>query len=167
MVDLPTILPKNFHPQSRVWVYQANRTFTMGEIFELEPLLEDFVASWKSHGAAVKGYATVLYGQFILIMADETATTVGGCSTDSSVHVIKAIEKMTGVQMFNRTLLAFYIKDKVQTVPQAQLNYALENGLLTLDTLYFNNLVNTKATLETEWLQPIAKSWLAKTITVK
>ena len=55
MVDLPTILPKNFDPLSRVWVYQANRTFTMGEIFELEPLLEDFVANWKSHGAKVKG----------------------------------------------------------------------------------------------------------------
>jgi hypothetical protein len=167
MVDLPTILPKNFHPESRVWVYQANRTFTMGEIFELEPLLEDFVESWKSHGAKVKGYATVLYGQFILIMADETATTVGGCSTDSSVHLIKAIEASTGVQMFNRTLLAFYINEKVQTVPQAQLNYALENGLLSMDTLYFNNLVNTKATLETDWLQPISKSWLAKTINVK
>jgi hypothetical protein len=167
MVDLPTILPKNFHPESRVWVYQANRTFTMGEIFELEPLLEDFVESWKSHGAKVKGYATILYGQFILIMADETATTVGGCSTDSSVHLIKAIEASTGVQMFNRTLLAFYINEKVQTVPQAQLNYALENGLLSMDTLYFNNLVNTKATLETDWLQPISKSWLAKTINVK
>lgn len=167
MVDLPTILPKNFDPQSRVWVYQANRTFTMGEIFELEPLLEDFVASWNSHGAKVKGYATVLYGQFIIIMADETATTVGGCSTDSSVHVIKAIEQLTGVQMFNRTLLAFYIKDKVQTIPQAQLNYALENGLITMETLYFNNLVSTKAALETDWLQPISKSWLAKKITVK
>jgi len=167
MVDLPTILPKNFDPKSRVWVYQANRTFTMVEIFELEPLLEDFVANWKSHGAKVKGYATVLYGQFIIIMADETATTVGGCSTDSSVHVIKAIEEMTGVQMFNRTLLAFFIKDKVQTVPQAQLNYALENGLLSMDTLYFNNLVNTKATLETEWLQPISKSWLAQSIKVQ
>jgi hypothetical protein len=104
----------------------------MGEIFEIEPLLENFVEGWKSHGAKVKGYATVLYGQFILIMADETATTVGGCSTDSSVHVIKAIEQMTGVQMFNRTLLAFFIKDKVQTVPQAQLNYAIENGLLSM-----------------------------------
>ena len=167
MVDLPTILPKNFDPQSKVWVYQANRTFTMGEIFELEPLLEDFVANWKSHGAKVKGYATVLYGQFIVIMADETATTVGGCSTDSSVHVIKAIEQMTGVQMFNRTLFAFFIKDSVQTVPQAQLNYAIENGLLSMDTLYFNNLVHTKAALETEWLQPISKSWLAQTIKVQ
>ena len=167
MVDLPTILPKNFDPQSKVWVYQANRTFTMGEIFELEPLLEDFVANWKSHGAKVKGYATVLYGQFIVIMADETATTVGGCSTDSSVHVIKAIEQMTGVQMFNRTLFAFFIKDTVQTVPQAQLNYAIENGLLSMDTLYFNNLVHTKVALEKDWLQPISKSWLAQTIKVQ
>jgi hypothetical protein len=167
MVDLPTILPKHFDPQSRVWVYQANRTFTMGEIFEVEPLLENFVDGWKSHGAKVKGYATVLYGQFVVIMADETATTVGGCSTDSSVHVIKAIEELTGVQMFNRTLLAFYMKDKVQTIPQAQVNYAIENGLLTMETLYFNNLVNTKSTLETEWLLPISKSWLAKTINVK
>lgn len=167
MVDLPTILPKHFDPQSRVWVYQANRTFTMGEIFEVEPLLENFVDGWKSHGTKVKGYATVLYGQFVVIMADETATTVGGCSTDSSVHVIKAIEELTGVQMFNRTLLAFYIKDKVQTIPQAQVNYAIENGLLTMETLYFNNLVNTKSTLETEWLLPISKSWLAKTINVK
>lgn len=167
MVDLPTILPKSFHPQSKVWIYQANRTFTMGEIFELEPLLEDFVANWKSHGAKVKGYATVLYGQFIVIMADETATSVGGCSTDSSVHLIKSIEQLTGVQMFNRTLLAFFIQDKVQTIPQAQVNYAIEHGLLTLDTLYFNNLVCTKSTLETEWLQPISKSWLAQSIQIK
>ena len=83
------------------------------------------------------------------------------------MHVIKAVEQLTGVQMFNRTLLAFFVKDKVQTVPQAQLNYALENGLLSMDTLYFNNLVNTKATLETEWLQPISKSWLAQSIQAK
>ena len=162
MVDLPTILPKNFDPKSKVWIYQANRTFTMGEIFELEPLLEFFVANRKSHGAKVKGYATVLYGQFILIMADETATTVGGCSTDSSVHVIKDIEKMTGVQMFNRELLAFWVKDKVQTIPMAQVAYALENGILQKDTLYFNNLVANKAEMEANWLQPISESWLGK-----
>ncbi len=162
MVDLPTILPKNFDPQSRVWVYQSNRTFTMGEIFEIEPLLENFVEDWKSHGAKVKGYATVLYGQFIVIMADETATTVGGCSTDSSVHLIKAIEQLTGVQMFNRTLLAFFVRDKVQTIPLAQVAYALENGLLQKDSLYFNNLVANKAEMENKWMQPIEESWLGK-----
>jgi hypothetical protein len=161
-VNLPNILPANFHPLSKVWIYQANRLFTMPEIFEIEPYLEDFTDHWQSHGAPVKGFASVLYGQFIVIMADETATTVGGCSTDSSVHVIKEIEKKTGVQMFNRELLAFWIKDKVQTIPLAQVGYALENGLLTQDSLYFNNLVTNKADMEAKWLQPIAESWLGK-----
>ncbi len=160
-VHLPNILPANFHPQSKVWIYQSNRLFTMPEIFQIEPFLENFADNWQSHGARVKGFATVLYGQFIVIMADESATTVGGCSTDSSVHIIKDIEKMTGVQMFNRELLAFWVKDQVQTIPMAQVAYALENGLLQKDTIYFNNLVTTKSDMEAKWLQPIDQSWLA------
>jgi hypothetical protein len=35
-------------------------------------------------------------------MADETATGVSGCSTDSSVRLIKEIEKIFGVNMFDR-----------------------------------------------------------------
>ena len=161
-VDLATILPANFHPQSKLWIYQANRTFTMGELFQIEEQLENFIDSWKSHGAVVKGFGTVLYGQFIILMADESFTTVGGCSTDSSVHLIKAIEKLTGVQMFNRELLAFWVKDKVQTIPMAQVAYALENNILTKDTLYFNNLVANKAEMENKWMQPISESWLGK-----
>ncbi|MEI7959996.1 MAG: hypothetical protein WCH36_03700 [Chitinophagaceae bacterium] len=161
-VHLPNILPANFHPQSKVWIYQANRTFTMNEIFDMEPLLENFVDQWKSHGAPVKGFATILYGQFIIIMADESVTTVGGCSTDSSVHIIKQIEKQFGLQMFNRELLAFWIKDTVQTVPYTQVSYAIENGILSNDSVYFNNLVNNKAEMEAQWLQPLSESWLGK-----
>ena len=161
-VHLANILPSNFHPQSKLWIYQSNRTFTMPEIFKIEELLENFTAIWKSHGAPVKGFGTALYGQFIILMADESYTTVGGCSTDSSVHVIKEIEKMTGGQMFNRELLAFWVKDKVQTIPMAQVAYALENGILQKDTLYFNILVANKAEMELNWLQPISESWLGK-----
>jgi hypothetical protein len=161
-VDLSTILPANFHPQSKLWIYQSNRTFTMGELFTIEEILEKFIEGWKSHGAPVKGFATALYGQFIILMADESFTTVGGCSTDSSVHVIKEIEKLTGVQMFNRELLAFWVKDKVQTIPMAQVAYALENGILGKDTLYFNNLVANKSAMENDWMQPIGESWLGK-----
>jgi hypothetical protein len=162
LVDLANILPTDFHPQSKLWIYQSNRSFTMGELFQIEEILEQFIDSWKSHGADVKGFGTALYGQFIILMADESITTVGGCSTDSSVRVIKEIEKITGVQLFNRELLAFWVKDKVQTIPMAQVAYALENGLLKPDTLYFNNLVSNKADMESKWMQPIVESWLGK-----
>jgi hypothetical protein len=109
----------------------------------------------------VKGYANLFYGQFIVLMADESATGVSGCSTDSSVRVVKEIEKATGVSMFDRLSLAFFIKGKVQLVPMAQLPYALENGFVTGESLYFNNTVLTKAELEHKWLIPLRDSWLA------
>ncbi len=161
-MNLQEILPTDFHPQSKVWVYQSSRLFGMNEVFEIEALFEKFISSWKSHGAPVKGYANLFYGQFIVLMADETTTTVGGCSTDSSVHLIKDIEQQFKVDMFNRQNLAFYIKDKVQLLPLAHLNHALENGFITVDTLYFNNLVATKEALINEWLVPAKDTWLSR-----
>jgi hypothetical protein len=136
--------------------------FTMAEALDMEPILKDFARSWKSHGDPVKGFVNLFFGRFLVIIADESYTGVSGCSTDSSVRVIKEIEKMTGVQMFNRELLAFWVKDKVQTIPLAQVGYALENGMLSPTTLYFNNLVNNKSAMETDWMQPIQDSWLGK-----
>ena len=164
-VHLPNILPANFHPQSKVWIYQSNRLFTMPEIFQIEPFLENFADNWQSHGARVKGFATVLYGQFIVIMADESATTVGGCSTDSSVRVIKEIENTYQVSMFNRTNLAFVIKEKIQLLPLSQVNYAIENGFIDADTLFIDNNVPDKQSLLNRWIIPVKESWLAKKLT--
>lgn len=158
------LIPENLAPASRVWIYQSSRIFGIAEALQIESLLEDFVANWKSHGAPVKGYANLFFGQFVVIIADETNVTVGGCSTDASVHVIKEIEKQYNVNMFDRQSLAFIIKDKVQLLPLAQLNYALENNFITPNTLYFNNLVATKSDLLNKWIVPAKESWLAAKI---
>jgi hypothetical protein len=124
-------------------------------------MLENFVREWKSHGIPVKGYANLFYGQFIVLMADESATGVSGCSTDSSVRLIKEIEQRFGTPLFDRLMLAFRISDKVQMVPLSQLPYAIGNGFIGPGTLYFNNTVATKAELESRWLIPVKDSWLA------
>jgi len=158
------LLDGNFHPGSRVWVYQSNRLFLMSEALHIEDMLKEFTMHWQSHGTPVKGAAYLFFGQFIILMADETATGVSGCSTDSSVRLIKDIEKRFGVNMFDRTTLAFVIKDKIQLLPLSQLQYAAENGFIAPDTLYFNNLVLTKEELETKWLVPVKDSWLSTKI---
>lgn len=160
-LEYKTLLPQDFAASSRVWIYQASRLLTMREALETEDYLREFVDNWKSHGAQVKGFATLFFGQFLVIMADETATTVGGCSTDASVHVVKKIEELFGVSMFDRQTLAFLIKDKIQLLPLHQLAYAMENNFINGDSLYFNNLVQTKEELENKWLIPVKESWLA------
>src|SRR5215471_17942839 len=135
------LLDGNFHPDSRVWIYQSSRLLTMSEALEVEQMMNEFTHSWVSHGVPVKGAAYLFFGQFIVLMADESATGVSGCSTDSSVRLIKEIEQQFGVAMFDRLNLAFLVKDKVQMVPMAQVPYALENGFLNGESLYFNNTV--------------------------
>lgn len=155
------LVPADFAPDSRVWIYQCNRMLRLQEALQTESLLEDFVANWKSHGAPVKGYANLFFGQFVVLMADETATTVGGCSTDSSVRVIKEMEKLFGVSMFDRMSMAFLVKGKVEMLPLPQLQYAIEKGYITQETIYFNNLAQTKKDWLEKWMVPVKNSWLA------
>ncbi|HMX36898.1 MAG TPA: hypothetical protein PKA94_06425 [Ferruginibacter sp.] len=155
-------IPAGFSDDSRVWIYQCNRLFSLSEALQLEPMLQDFVAGWNSHGDPVKGYANLFFGQFIILMADETATGVSGCCTDTSVRLIKSIEQQFNVQLFDRQSLAFIIKDKIQVLPLSQLAYAVENNFINGDTLYFNNTVLTKKEWMDHWLIPVKESWLAK-----
>lgn len=161
-LDFNEHIPKDFNDNSRVWVYQSSRQFFISEALEMEDMLNDFAANWKSHGAPVKGFAGLLFGRFIILMADESATGVSGCSTDSSVHLIKSIEEKYTVQMFDRQTLAFVVKDKVELLPLSQLDYAVENNFINADTLYFNNTVLSKKELLEKWIIPAKESWLAK-----
>ena len=161
------LIPEEFAPSSRVWIYQSSRLFFISEALQIEDLLNEFTAGWNSHGTPVKGYGNLLFGQFIILMADETASGVSGCSTDSSVRLIKQIEQLFTVDMFNRQNLAFVVKEKIQTIPLSQLSYAFENGFISEDTLYFNNTVLDKESLLRKWMIPVKESWLIKKLTQK
>ena len=156
------LIPKDFDDSSRIWVYQCNRSFTLHETLELEELLQNFTANWNSHGSPVKGFANLFFGQFIIVMADEMATGVSGCSTDSSVRVIKNIEEDYQVQLFERQTLAFAVDERIQLIPLSLLNYELDKEIITADTLYFNNTILTKKDLVSNWIIPAGESWLAK-----
>ena len=55
-------------------------------------------------------------------------------------------------------------KDKIEFLPLAQLNYAVENNFINSETIYFNNLVTTKSDLMNKWIVPAKATWLAAKI---
>jgi hypothetical protein len=153
-------LPSDFSPDSKVWIYQSNRAFSAQEEIEINEQLLQFYMQWKSHGVDVKGWAKLLFRQFIVVLADEKFSGVSGCSTDSMVRIIKSLERQYEVDLFDRLTITFLVNEKAQPLPMQQVKYALEKGYIETDTLLFNNLVDTKAKLETEWIVPLDKSWL-------
>ena len=160
--EVKQLLPADFSPTSRVWIYQSNRPFNERETLEINEQLHQFASQWLSHGDRVQGWATLLFNQVIVVMADESATGVSGCSTDSSVRIIKSIERQYEVNLFDRLLLGFMVNDKIQLLPLAQIAYAFEKGFINEETLYLNNTVLTKEEMERQWLIPVKDSWVMK-----
>lgn len=160
--QLKELLPPDFSNESRVWVYQCNRAFIDREEAEVNEQLYQFYSQWQSHGAPVKGWAKLLFKQFIVIMADENQSEVSGCSTDSSVRVIKSIERQYDVNMFDRMVITFLVNGKSQMLPMNQVQYALDKGYIEKHTPLFNNTVLTKKELLDNWLIPLEESWLGK-----
>ncbi|MDQ6901844.1 MAG: hypothetical protein M3139_02385 [Bacteroidota bacterium] len=164
-INFQSAIPKDFSENSHVWIYQSNKIFSDKEAKEINDILQNFIREWKSHGTPVKGFAALLFGQFIVFMADEAASgIVGGCSTDTSVRLMKHIEKDFDVDLFDRQMLAFIIDKEVQLIPLSQVNNSLDDATITTNTLYFNNTILTKNELLNNWIIPVKKSWLAKRI---
>ena len=155
------LIPQDFNDNSHVWVYQSNRPFTLQEAIAIEVLLHKFTKEWKSNGTAVKGYANVFFGHFIILIADESATGIRGFNADDSIRLIKNIEQDYKVELFDRLMLAFIIQERIQLLPLAELNLSIEKDLVTPDTLYFNNTILTKRELLNKWIIPVKESWLS------
>ncbi len=160
------LFPVDFNAHSRVWIYQCERAFTELETIQINETLAEFTAQWTSHGAKINGFGKVFFNQFVVLMADETASEVSGCSTDSSVRVIKNIEETCQVNLFNRQLLGFYINDKIELIPLQEIQKSLESKLINSETLYFNNIVLHKKELEENWIIPLKNSWLKNKVTL-
>lgn len=158
---LTSLIPQDFSATSRVWVYQSSRAFIEKEQLEINEQLYQFYVQWESHGEPVKGWAKLLFGQFIVVMADESQAQVSGCSTDGSVRVIKSLERQYDVNFFDRMMLTFLVKNKPEMLPLNQVQYAVDRGYINGDTLMFNNAVTTKRELMDRWLIKASDSWLA------
>jgi hypothetical protein len=147
---------------SRLWIYQASRIFTSAEEQMIHDQLEAFCGQWAAHGHPLRTSFKIEHQQFILLAADETYHLPSGCSIDSSVHVIKLLQKETGLDFFDRTLVAFKLNEVVTLIPMTKLKDDFTNGTLTSESLSFNNLVATKGEWQNNWLVPVKDSWLAR-----
>jgi hypothetical protein len=153
---------EELNDQSRLWIYQGNRAFTVEEESFISQSLTEFCNQWAAHGNPLKTSFKVEHHQFIVLAADESFGLPSGCSIDGSVHVIKALQEKTHIDFFDRSLIAFSIDGKTKLFPLASLKGEFGAGTLTAETYAFNNLVATKAEWQTGWLCPVKNSWLAR-----
>ena len=150
---------KNLPNNSRVWIYQADREFTQNEINFISEKAEDFINQWTRHGDDLKGSFTLKYNQFLVLAVDESFNDVSGCSIDSSVRFVQALEKELKLDLMNKMNVTFKDNDNINVVKLADLQRFAKDQKVTSETIVFNNMVNTKEDFENNWEVPAKESW--------
>lgn len=149
-------------PQSKVWIYQADRFLEEEEITILDTATSDFVKEWAAHGSNLKAYGRIYHERFLVLIVDETEAGASGCSIDSSVHFVKDIGKVLDIDFFKRTEMVYVQEEgRMDTFDLSKIQKEWGEGTINTDTRVFNNLVKTKEELETQWLLPIKETWMA------
>ena len=147
---------------ARVWVYQSVKPFDAAMQALLAEALGQFTRDWDSHGIPLRASFQLLQDHFIVLAVDETAKDASGCSIDKSVHFVQDLEQRFGLNLFDRSQQAFLVDDQVKFVEVKNLKAQVQAGTVGPETLTFNTLVATVGQLQTEWLMPAAKGWLAR-----
>jgi len=141
---------------SRIWIYQSNRTFLEKELPEIEERLKTFINDWQRHGSNLKASFKIVYNQFIVIAV---ADMVSGCSIDASVHTLQQIEKQFNINLTDKMQTAFRNGDNINTVSLNEFKKYVGLNKITEDTIVFNNMVDTLEGLQTNWEVAANKSW--------
>ena len=148
-------LPDN----SRVWIYQANRSFTEEEIQEISQKLDTFLEKWTAHGANLKASYDFKYKRFITIALDQEVNAASGCSIDASVQFIQKLEKEYDVDLLDKMNVSYKQGEFIAYKSLTDFRKMAKDKAVSLNTIVFNNLVNNKAEYLSDWEVPASESW--------
>ena len=147
---------------SRLWVYQADRQLSAQEMERLKQITLNFVDQWQAHGKSLRASFEVRYDQFLVLAVDESFNGATGCSIDSSVQLIRTLEEELGVSFLDRSKVALMQEDRVALAPLSELKSIAGEGVLTRETIVFNNSVSSMEQYRSAWMVPAGDSWLKR-----
>jgi hypothetical protein len=148
--------------KARIWIYQSDRKFTTPEQEQILAEGKIFSEQWTAHNQALKASIAVKHHQFIILSVDETQTAASGCSIDKSVHFMQYLENKLGVNLLDKSNIAFLKDEKVQLESMKTLKSKIEEGVIDENSLVFNNLVENVDAFNQGWLVEAKDSWIKR-----
>ncbi len=145
--------------EAKVWIYQANRSFSDAELEEIKAKLSSFITQWTAHGSDLEASFEIKYKRFIIIAVDQEAQAATGCSIDASVRFIQQLEKDYNVDLMDKMNVSYKQGEYVAYKDLKDFRKMAKDKAVTGKTIVFNNLVTTKADYLENWEVPASESW--------
>lgn len=147
---------------SRVWIYQAGARLSPSQEQAIAAAARSFCEQWVAHGAPLRTSFQIIENQFLVLAVDEDVHAPSGCSIDTSVHMLKDLQRTAGVDFLDRTKVPFSMDGTVRLIPITELRQSFVKGILGPHSETFHVLADTKEALERRWRLPVKDTWMVR-----
>jgi hypothetical protein len=145
---------------ARVWVFAAERALTAPEADAILRTVDRFLGVWAAHGHPLTSGRELRESRFLVIAVDEAAAGASGCSIDSLVREIRALESEIQVTLVDHGPVVFREGGAIRRVPREEFAALAREGRVTPDTVVFDTTISRLAALrEGRWELPASASW--------
>lgn len=149
---------------SKIWVFLSNRRFTADELSWLNQILTNITQNWKAHGTPLKAGYSLEFDQLIVLAVDESHEPASGCSIDSVVHEIQAIERALNLNLFNRTDVPLLETEGLELLSRLELKERILKGTLTESASVIDLTLTNLGDWRKAKMKSLGESWAARWI---
>lgn len=149
--------------ESRLWIFASPAPLAPEAEAALLDRVDQFLEEWHAHGRPVVGGRDLRYNQFLFVAADEAATGVSGCSTDSMFRTVKEAERDLGITLVDSARVWYRQGEDVRSTTRPEFRELVKSGEVGPDTIVFDNTAPTVGDVRAgRWERPMAESWHGK-----
>jgi len=147
---------------ARIWVYKVQRDLSQAEQKLVREQGAAFTGTWAAHGAALDASVDVLHDRFVVVAVDEVQAMASGCSIDKSVGFIKQLEYDLNLMLTDRMIVVFERNNALASCRLQELPELVKEGVISADTVVYDDLVSTVGELNERFRVPLRSSWMQR-----
>jgi hypothetical protein len=151
---------ESLNDNSRIWIFQSTHFLEFEKVERASARLMNFLNAWQAHGEDLTASFTIIHDRFIIVSLDEASYKATGCSIDKLTHFIQSLEEELSISLLDRTQIAFRDDNQlIEIIHMLDFKAALKAGEINQNTIVFNNLIENKGQLKSEWETTLSQSW--------
>ena len=149
----------------RIWIYTLSRELSNEQLADFKNRCEKFVSGWTAHDVSLDASYELHQNRLLIFKVNEEKYNASGCSIDKQVRFVKELEQAFSVELLNRLLVVYENNGRVEVITASGVKDLLATGIITENTLVFDNTITESSQLATQWKKPLKDTWVSRFLT--
>lgn len=145
----------------KIWIYVLSKKLDEIQQKQFSQNCAEFTGSWTAHDQPLAAGFELHKNRLLIMKVDESAYNASGCSIDKLQRFIQQQEKVFGIELLNRFLVALDVNNDLMVVHSSKINELLAANTINESTLVYDTAITSSEQMK-EWKKPLKNTWLSK-----